>query len=98
MKIKDKTLTLYIRMDLCDKSLSEIISMLKDDKDLIDTSVLSPHKYFITCGIFIELLEGLNYLHKQNPIIIHKDLRPENILIIMDFNKDVKFFSEGDFT
>jgi serine/threonine protein kinase len=31
------------------------------------------------------ILESVDYLHKQNPPIIHRDLTPSNILI--DWNK-----------
>ncbi len=40
---------------------------------------MTPLGYYIFCTLFIELLECVNYLHKQN--IIHRDLKPINILI-----------------
>jgi serine/threonine-protein kinase len=43
----------------------------------------------------IELLESVDYLHKQNPPIIHKDLKPENILI--DFRINGRFIKLSDF-
>ncbi|CAG2172220.1 unnamed protein product [Oppiella nova] len=38
-------------------------------------------EYFISCEIFKELLECVQYLHELNPQIIHRDLKPDNILI-----------------
>jgi serine/threonine protein kinase len=34
----------------------------------------------------IEILESVDYLHKQNPPIIHRDLKPSNILISFGIN------------
>jgi serine/threonine protein kinase len=36
-------------------------------------------EYNFSSELFKEILECVNYLHKQN--IIHRDLKPENILI-----------------
>ncbi len=37
--------------------------------------------YYIASQIFIQILEGVNYLHKKNPPLIHRDLKPANILL-----------------
>jgi serine/threonine protein kinase len=34
--------------------------------------------------IFIQILEGVNYLHKQKLPLIHRDLKPANILLKKD--------------
>jgi serine/threonine-protein kinase len=43
----------------------------------------------------IEILESVDYLHKQNPPIIHRDLTPSNILI--DFGINGRFVKLSDF-
>jgi serine/threonine-protein kinase len=48
----------------------------------MDTNeILTPLAYSIASQIFIELLEGVKYLHEQNPPLIHRDLKPANILL-----------------
>jgi serine/threonine protein kinase len=43
----------------------------------------------IASQIFIEILEGVNYLHKQNPPLIHRDLNPANILLKKSDSKGI---------
>ena len=62
----------YIRMELCDETLKDIIEILKNFKpDIIE--------YFLCCVIFRQILKSLEYLHSMN--IMHRDLKPNNILI-----------------
>jgi serine/threonine protein kinase len=51
--------------------------------------------FYISCEIFKEILEALNYLHKQYTPIIHRDLNPSNILI--KYRKNGRFIKIGDF-
>ena len=61
-------------MEFCSKTLTEVMNENNPQKSLID---------FYICGeLFIEILESVDFLHKQN--IIHRDLKPENILINSD--------------
>ncbi|CAG2163266.1 unnamed protein product [Oppiella nova] len=39
------------------------------------------YEYFISCEMFRQILEAVNYLHELNPKIIHRDLKPDKILI-----------------
>jgi serine/threonine protein kinase len=64
---------------------------------------LTPIGYFIASQLFIEIVKGVHYLHKNK--IIHKDLNPSNILIkreeFFDFiyrnGKIRSFVKIGDF-
>jgi serine/threonine protein kinase len=68
-------------MELCDKTLEDVIEELTNDSILKTTELLTTIGYYIASQIFIEILEGVNYLHKQNPPPIHRDLKPANILL-----------------
>ena len=35
--------------------------------------------------ILFELAKTLNYLHKLDPAVIHRNLRPENVFVTSDF-------------
>ncbi|CAG2112847.1 unnamed protein product [Medioppia subpectinata] len=54
-------------------------------------------EYFISCEILKELLECVQYLHESNPPVIHRDLKPDNILIdpIYSSNRIVKLCDFG---
>ncbi|XP_054168958.1 dual specificity protein kinase shkC-like [Oppia nitens] len=41
-------------------------------------------EYYITCEILLEVLECVRYLHEFNQPVIHRDLKPDNILIAHD--------------
>jgi hypothetical protein len=74
-------ISLYIDMELCDKTLDEIIKEFTKDSKLKSTESLTTIGYYIASQIFIQILEGVNYLHTQNPPLIHRDLKPANILL-----------------
>jgi serine/threonine protein kinase len=68
-------------MELCYKSLKEVIKQLDQELNRKPLEIMTPLGYFISSDLFIEILESVDYLHKQNPPIIHRDLKPANILI-----------------
>jgi alpha-tubulin suppressor-like RCC1 family protein len=84
---KQNTPLLHIQMELCFKTMKQIIN--EELNKLLNT----PLGYYISSELFIELLECVNYLHKQ--YIIHRDLKPENILISYGMNG--RFVKLGDF-
>jgi serine/threonine protein kinase len=86
-EVYDKSLILYIQMELCDKNLDEIIEEIANDSNLKSNNDLTLLGYYFASHIFIEIAEGVNYLHNQNPQIIHRDLKPSNILLKKENNK-----------
>ncbi len=85
--------TLYIQMDLCDKTLEAICEEISKDKNLKQNLLLTPLGYYITSELLIEIPLGVDYLHKQN--IIHRDLKPDNILLTNGING--RFIKIADF-
>jgi serine/threonine protein kinase len=84
---------LFIQMEICDKPLTHIINEINRTPELKSNDFLTPLGYYIACEIFIEILEGVEYLHENNTI--HRDLKPDNILLIISENK--KFVKIADF-
>jgi serine/threonine protein kinase len=81
-------ISLYIEMELCDKTLDDVIKELTKDSILKSTESLTTVGYYIASQIFIRILEGVNHLHKQNPPLIHRDLKPANILLKKSKSKE----------
>jgi alpha-tubulin suppressor-like RCC1 family protein len=79
----EKIMIFYILMELCMLNLSGFIDQVGD------ANFSSYLKYHLSHVIFIQSLRGVNYLHKQNPPIIHRDLNPCNILLKLEQNKRV---------
>jgi alpha-tubulin suppressor-like RCC1 family protein len=80
-------LLLHVQMELCFKTLKDIINQRKDG--------MTRFGYYISNELLIEILESVDYLHKQNPPIIHRDLKPSNILIT--FGISGRFAKLADF-
>ena len=66
---------IYIQMELCDKTLRDIII---EEKNVSIPPIID---YMIRTEIFRQLLEALNYLHSMTPKVIHRDIKPSNVLI-----------------
>jgi serine/threonine protein kinase len=77
-----KKISLFVEMELCDKTLEDIIDEFDKDLLLKNKELLTTIGYFVGSQIFIEILKGVNHLHKQNPPLIHRDLKPANILLL----------------
>jgi alpha-tubulin suppressor-like RCC1 family protein/tRNA A-37 threonylcarbamoyl transferase component Bud32 len=91
----DKKLLLHIQMEFCLMTLKDAIQKLKNELNQKPNQMICPIGYYIASEIFIEILEGVDYLHQQNPPIIHRDLKPNNILITNGNNG--KFAKLADF-
>ncbi len=72
---------LHIKMELCEKTLREVIDWMTKKFDINHSVIISPLRYYIASEFLVEILECVDYLHKHNPPIIHRDIKPSNILI-----------------
>jgi serine/threonine protein kinase len=77
----EESLTLYIQMELCHKTLEEVIKELKNDLKLFRLKTLTLSGYYVACYIFKEILKGVNYLHTKKPTVLHMDLHSGNVLL-----------------
>jgi len=75
-------LFLFVRTEFCDGNLKELIEVIQNNPDMKGKHYLTLSSYCLASDILIEILEGVNYLHKRNPKLIHGNLKPENILFI----------------
>ena len=69
-------------MELCSDNLQNIIQQKSEffGREVFEKSIpMEPIEYFISCQLFQEVLECLQYLHDHN--IMHRDIKPANILI-----------------
>jgi serine/threonine protein kinase len=89
----NKTLVLHIQMELCLMSLRDVITRLNNELNRKVSEVMTPLGYYISSELFEEILESVDYLHKQK--VIHRDLKPNNILITDGMNG--RFVKIADF-
>jgi hypothetical protein len=89
--------SLYIQMELCAGNLEQFMKQFDERSSFISNinsnEILTSVYYYIYCELMKELIECVDYLHKEKKI--HRDLRPENILIPDKING--KFIKIGDF-
>jgi serine/threonine protein kinase len=103
---KSERFLFYIQMELCQMTLTNIIDEISKDVDKIFikplnteevSDFLSQIAFYIASHLIIEILEGVNYLHKQQPPLIHRDLKPDNILLKIENNINNRFVKIADF-
>src|SRR6185437_12992961 len=72
---------LYIQMEFCSQNLRNIVEVKPQVFGRQLGEAMDCVEYYISCEIFRQILQNVQYLHELNPQIIHRDLKPENILI-----------------
>ncbi|CAG2173045.1 unnamed protein product [Oppiella nova] len=87
---------LYIQMEFCSQNLRNILEIKPKVFDRQSGDPMNCVEYFISCEIFRQILESVQYLHELNPKIIHRDLKPDNILIDVN-GRNGRFIKLCDF-
>ncbi|XP_054157980.1 uncharacterized protein LOC128956301 [Oppia nitens] len=87
--------TCYIQMQLGLYSLHDVIDRRKaiiiantssgQSSSASASASLSLVMNYISVRAFKEIVIGVNYLHTRRPPILHRDLKPKNILIVDDY-------------
>ncbi len=85
MSVEDNSFILHLEIEFCGQTLGDFLDTIKNIK-LEKSDKTLYLKYYISSALFSDILEGVNYLHKQNPQIIHRDLCPDNILFKLEEN------------
>ncbi len=80
-------LSLYIKMELYDKTLKDVMNEINFEFYKQEENILSPIGYNLASDIFIDILKAVLCLHGHN--IIHRDLNPLNILLKKEENEKV---------
>ena len=86
---------LYIQMELCRMTLKDAISKINAELNQKYNKPITLIGAFIASELFLEIVNGVNYLHSLKPPIIHRDLKPQNILLTN--GKLGHFIKIGDF-
>ncbi|CAG2179324.1 unnamed protein product, partial [Oppiella nova] len=80
-KNKELVLTVHVQMDLCWFTLEGAIHKMRTHFDRQVNQFLPTLGYYMASELLIEILEGIDYLHNSRPPIMHRDIKPKNILI-----------------
>jgi hypothetical protein len=72
---------LHIQMEYCSATLKQVIEKDKTVKYENDRLLIDALRYCYLCELLVQILENVRFLHKQNPAVIHRDLKPGNILL-----------------
>jgi serine/threonine protein kinase len=88
--------TFYIIMEYCPDNLRKIINLRPAAFTRHYGQTMGDLEYYMTCEIFRQTLEYVQYMHGLSPPVIHRDLKPENILISYDSEHD-RFVKLCDF-
>ena len=64
---------LYIQMELCSQSLQKVIEEKIICFQRNQIKAMNSIEFYISCQLFRELLECVQYIHGLNPQIIHRD-------------------------
>jgi serine/threonine protein kinase len=86
----------FIAMELCAGSLQNILDSKPEVFGREPGDPMNSLEYYMSCHVFIDILQCLQYLHDLRPPLIHRDVKPDNILLISS-SRNGRFFIISDF-
>ena len=84
-------------MEYCSDNLKNILEYKHEVFNRGKKEQMKDLEFWISCKILIELLESLKCLHEQTTPIIHRDIKPGNILFTDKGTENGIFFKLCDF-
>ena len=84
----------YIMMELCQDNLNVILEQNFEEQTKLISNIYIVN-YKIAFNIFNQVLSAVHYLHDRNEPIIHRDIKPNNVLIKLE--EDQIIFKLCDF-
>ncbi|CAG2119121.1 unnamed protein product, partial [Medioppia subpectinata] len=75
------SLKLYIQMDLCWFTLEETIEKMRIHFGRKDKELWPELGAYMAGELLWEILEAIEYLHTIKPQILHRDIKPTNVLL-----------------
>ena len=71
-----------------------LLNVIQSMKILLDDNFKNI-RWFIASELFKEMVECVNHLHKFTPTIIHRDIKPHNILVTQNSARFLKLCDFG---
>ena len=76
----------YIQMELASCNLAKVLGYKRKAFGRNSEDGLNSLEFYLSCQMFRELTQGIHSLHCLEPPVIHRDSKPENVLICKSSN------------
>ena len=83
-------------MDLCWFDMEQAIRLCRTYFDTGEKQLFPRLGYYVLSELLLEIVESIDFLHESKPQIIHRDIKPPNVLI-RAHGRDARFVKLSDF-
>ncbi|OMH83412.1 Serine/threonine-protein kinase/endoribonuclease IRE1 [Zancudomyces culisetae] len=87
---------LHIALELCIGSLHDAISLVAHEQQSLESPLAKLYKSLKPRDVLLQISNGLHHLH--NLKLVHRDIKPQNILISLPPQQQKKLFEENEVT